>query len=156
MKTLVVYFSAEHQRTAKVAKELTERLGADLFEIKPEKPYTAADLKWVNPVARCNREKIGGKDVPVSGIVPDFDSYERVLIGFPIWYGIAPNVVHTFCKGYDWTGKKIALFATSGGSGIGRSAEKIAPFCKGGEMCGGTRVETAEEFCGWLNEKGWI
>ena len=66
MKTLIAYFSVQGT-TAKVAKGAAEHLGADLFEIKPEKPYTAADIKWVNPLARCNKEKIGKKDVPVAG-----------------------------------------------------------------------------------------
>ena len=72
MKTLVAYFSAEAGTTAKVAKELAAELGAELFEIMPEKPYTAADLKWTNPLARCNKEKFGNKEVPVAGKVEDF------------------------------------------------------------------------------------
>ena len=134
MKTLVAYFSAEAGTTAKVAKELAADLGAELFEIVPEKPYTPADLKWTNPLARCNREKIGKKDVPVAGTVADWESYDRVYLGFPIWYYGAPNVVNTFCKGYDWQGKRVALFATSGGSGIGRTVEKLRPYVAGGEI----------------------
>ncbi len=156
MKTLITYFSAEHGTTAKVAKDLAEAIGADLFEIRPEKPYSAADMKWVNPLARCNKEKLGKKDVPVAGRIGNFDEYESILVGFPIWYGSAPNVVNTFCKGYDWSGKKIAVFATSGGSGIGRSAEKLEPFCKGGEVTGGIRVTEAAEVKAWLAQKGWI
>ena len=91
MKTLVAYFSAEAGTTAKVAKELAAELGADLFEIVPEKPYTPADLKWTNPLARCNREKFGNKEVPVAGKVENFGEYDRVFIGFPIWYGVAPT-----------------------------------------------------------------
>ena len=111
MKTLVTCFSAEGA-TAKIAKELAEAIGADIFEIKPEKPYTAADIRWTNPLARCNREKFGKKDVPVVGSVENFADYDTVLIGFPIWYGAAPNVVNTFCKGYDWSGKRVLAFAT--------------------------------------------
>ena len=85
MATLVTFFSAEGT-TAKVAKELAAAIGADIFEIRPEKPYTAADIRWTNPLARCNREKFGKKDVPVTGTVPDFAGYDTVLIGFPIWY----------------------------------------------------------------------
>ena len=133
MKTLVACFSAQGT-TAALAKRLSDRLGADLFEIQPVEPYTAADIRWTNPVARCNREKIGKKDVPVAGTVADWESYDRVYLGFPIWYYGAPNVVNTFCKGYDWQGKRVALFATSGGSGIGRTVEKLRPYVAGGEI----------------------
>ena len=133
MKTLVAYFSAQGT-TAALARELAEKTGADLFEIVPREPYSAADIKWTNPLARCNREKIGKKDVPVAGTVVDWESYDRVYLGFPIWYYGAPNVVNTFCKGYDWQGKRVALFATSGGSGIGRTVEKLRPYVAGGEI----------------------
>ena len=127
MKTLVAYFSAEGT-TAALARVLAERIGADLFEIKPVTPYTQADIRWTNPLARCNREKIGKKDVPVAGAVADWADYDRVYLGFPIWYYGAPNVVNTFAKGYDWQGKQVVLFATSGGSDIGRTAEKLQPY----------------------------
>lgn len=133
MKTLVAYFSAQGT-TAALAKALAEKVGADLFEIRPVTPYTAADIRWTNPLARCNREKIGKKDVPVAGAVADWESYDLVYLGFPIWYYGAPNVVNTFCKGYDWQGKRVALFATSGGSGIGRTVEKLQPYVAGGEI----------------------
>ena len=133
MKTLVAYFSAQGT-TAALARELAAKTGADLFEIVPREPYSAADITWTNPLARCNREKIGKKDVPVAGTVADWESYDRVYLGFPIWYYGAPNVVNTFCKGYDWQGKRVALFATSGGSGIGRTVEKLRPYVVGGEI----------------------
>ena len=133
MKTLVAYFSAQGT-TAALARELAAKTGADLFEIVPREPYSAADITWTNPLARCNREKIGKKDVPVAGTVVDWESYDRVYLGFPIWYYGAPNVVNTFCKGYDWQGKRVALFATSGGSGIGRTVEKLQPYVAGGEI----------------------
>lgn len=133
MKTLVAYFSAGGV-TAKVAKDYAAQTGADLFEITPEKPYTTADINWRNPLSRCNVEFFGKKDVPVSGKIEDFESYEQVLIGFPIWYGCAPNVVGTFCDGYDWTGKKVLAFATSGGSPIGKTAEKLQPHVKGAAL----------------------
>ena len=129
----MAYFSAQGT-TAALAKALAEKTGADLFELQPREPYTAADIKWTNPLARCNREKIGKKDVPVAGTVADWESYDRVYLGFPIWYYGAPNVVNTFCKGYDWQGKRVALFATSGGSGIGRTVEKLQPYVAGGEI----------------------
>ncbi len=148
-KTLVAYFSAEGT-TAKVARELAASLGAELFEIVPEKPYTAADIKWTNPLARCNKEKFGGKDVPVAGRVEGFADYDTVLLGFPIWYGVAPNVVNTFCKGYNWTGKTVRAFATSGGSGIGKTAEKLRPYVEGAESVDARLVSSAEEVLGWL------
>lgn len=144
MKTLVVFFSAEGT-TAKVAKDLAKLKDADLFEIVPEQPYTAADIKWINPMARCNKEKLGKKDVPVSGKVSNFADYDTVYIGFPIWYGSAPNVVNTFCKAYDWSGKKVFAFATSGGGGIGKTAEKLKPYMSGAETVEAKLVRSAEE-----------
>ena len=130
MKALVAYFSAEGT-TAKLAGELAESIGADLFEIRPEQPYTLADIRWTNPLARCNREKLGKKDVPSVGTVENWSAYDTVYLGFPIWYYGAPNIVNTFCKAYDWTGKKVVLFATSGGSDIGKTAAKLQPYLKG-------------------------
>ena len=144
MKSLVTYFSAEGT-TAKVAKDLAEKLTADVFEIVPEVPYTKSDIRWMNPLARCNKEKFGKKDVPVAGTVENFGEYDTVYIGFPIWYGCAPNVVNTFCQGYDWSGKKIVVFATSGGSGIGKTGEKLAPYVKGGEIVGAKLVKDASQ-----------
>lgn len=126
-KKLVAYFSASGV-TAKLAKKLAETIDADLFEIKPVEPYSEADQNWKNPLARCNKEKIGKKDVPVSGIVENMDEYDTVYLGFPIWYWAAPNVVNTFVKQYDFSHKKVVLFATSGGSDMGKTAEKLQPF----------------------------
>jgi len=148
MKTLIAYFSAEGTTKA-IAEALAREIGADLFEIMPQIPYTAADIRWTNPLARCNREKFGGKDVPAAGTVENFADYDTVLLGFPIWYGGAPNVVNTFCKGYDWSGKKIAVFATSGGSGIGRTAEKLRPFLAGGQIADARLVHGAAELRDW-------
>lgn len=145
MKTLVTYFSAEAGRTRKVAKDLALKLGADLFEIVPEQPYTEADLRYMNPLARCNREKFGKKEVPVSGMVEHFLDYDTVYIGFPIWYGAAPNVVNSFCKAYDWTGKIVHAFATSGGSGIGKTAEKLIPYVRGAAEVDAKLVHSADE-----------
>jgi hypothetical protein len=77
--------------------------------------------------------------------VADFTSYDTVYIGFPIWYGCAPNVVNTFCKGYDWSGKKVVVFATSGGSGIGKTAEKLQPYVNGAEIVSAKLVKNATE-----------
>ncbi len=133
MKPLVTYFSASGI-TAEAARALAQATGADLFEIVPEKPYSEADVNWKNPLARCNKEKLGKKNVPVAGSIEDFNQYDVVLLGFPIWYGGAPNVINTFAKGYDWKGKKIGIFATSGGSGIGKTAAKLQPYVEGAEI----------------------
>lgn len=152
MKTLIIYFSAERGTTARAAKEAAEALGAELYEIRPEKPYTPADLNWKNPLARCNREFFAKKDIPTVGQIEYFADYDRVLIGFPIWYGCAPLVVSSFCKGYDWTGKKVAAFATSGGSGIGKTAEKLRPFIAGGELLDAKLVHSGAEAAAWAGD----
>ena len=152
MKTLIAFFSAENGTTARVAREAAQALGADLFEIVPEKPYTAADLRYTNPLARCNREFFAKKSVPVAGRIEDLGSYDTILIGFPIWYGCAPLVVNTFCRDYDWTGKRVAAFATSGGSGIGKTAEKLRPYLSGGELIGAKLVHSGEELANWAGE----
>ena len=82
----------------------------------------------------------------------NFGEYGTVLIGFPIWYGCAPNVVNTFCKGYDWTGKRVAAFATSGGSGIGKTAEKLRPFVPGADLLGAKLVRSGAETAAWAKE----
>ncbi len=152
MKLLIACFSAEHGKTLKIAKDAALALGADLFEIKPERVYTEADLNWKNPLARCNREKFGNRDVPVVGRIEGFDEYDAVLLGFPIWYGGAPNVVNTFCKGYSWYGKRIAAFATSGGSGIGKTAERLRPFVAGGELLDARLVHNSLELEAWVRD----
>ena len=108
-------------------------------------PYSDADIKWTNPLARCNREKIGKKDVPVAGAVADWAAYDMVYLGFPIWYYGAPNVIQTFCKGYDWTGKRVTLFATSGGSSMGKTAEKLQPYMPGGQILKAQVVKSPTE-----------
>lgn len=149
MKALVAYFSASGTTTA-VAEAIAKETGAELFEIKPETPYSAADLKWTNPLARCNREKIGKKDVPLAGKVEDFEAYDLVFLCFPIWYYGAPNVIQTFCKGYDWSGKKLALFATSGGSDIGKTAERLKPYLPGDpEIVAAEVFHSAGEAVAW-------
>lgn len=130
MKTLTAFFSANGY-TASLAKRVAQAADSDLFEIKPVKPYTDADLKWTNPLARCNKEKIGKKDVPIADKVENFDEYDMVLIGFPVWYYAAPNIIETFVKSYDFSGKKVALFATSGGSDITKAPAKLQPLMKG-------------------------
>ncbi len=144
MKTLVAYFSASGY-TASLAKRVAQAADADLFEIKPLQPYTDADLKWTNPLARCNKEKIGKKDVPVAGRIENFDQYDMIYIGFPVWYYAEPNIIDTFVKGYDFSSKKVALFATSGGSDISKAPGKLQPLMKG-EIVGARLFRPDESF----------
>ncbi len=144
MKTLVVYFSAEGN-TKKVAEELANKCDYDVFEITPEKVYSKSDINWKNPLSRCNKEFFGKKEVPSLGQIKNFDEYEKIYIGFPIWYGCAPNVVHTFCKKYDWQNKEVVAFATSGGSPIGKTAQKLAPFVSGCKSLEAVLVTSASE-----------
>lgn len=138
-KALVAYFSASGI-TMKVAVRLAAGIWADVFEIKPEKPYTDADLRWTNPIARCNREKIGRKDVPIADTLSNFAIYDILYLGFPIWYYAAPNIIQTFVKQYDLGNTRIALFATSGGSDIGKTADKLKPFLSPGAKIIGAKV----------------
>ena len=144
MSTLVAYFSAEG-KTAGVAKAFAEKIGATLFEIVPEVPYTKADINYLYPLSRCNKEQMGGKDVPVAGRIEGFEQYDTVYLGFPIWYGQAPRVIHTFAQGYDWAGKNVHLFATSAASGIGKTAEKLSPSLKGAAAVDAKLVKSAYE-----------
>lgn len=149
MAALVVYFSVGGN-TRKVAEAIAKNLSADIFEIRPEKPYTAGDINWINPLSRCNREKIGKKDVLIAGSIKDFDKYDTVFIGFPIWYGTAPNIVNTFCKAYDWKEKKVYIFATSGGSDMGKTAEKLAPYLTGAEIAEDKLISSYDVLEKWI------
>lgn len=140
-RTVVTYFSVEGN-TKKLGDRLASLIDADIFEIVPEKPYSKADIRWTNPLARCNREKIRNKDVPVKGII-DVSSYDVIVVGFPIWYGCAPNVVNTFLKQLDLTGKKIKVFVTSRGSGIGKTAEKLQPYAGKGTIVDATLLQNS-------------
>lgn len=126
-KTLVAYFSASGI-TEKVAKNLSQVLGADRYEITPETPYTDADLAWSNSTSRTSLES---KDpscrppiVPTDAHIADYDT---IFLGFPIWWYAAPHIVKTFLEAYDFAGKTIVVFATSGGSKFGNTI----PFLKG-------------------------
>ena len=148
MAVLIAYFSASGI-TRRLAEELAAKTGAELFEIVPEKPYTEADLKWTNPFARCNSEKFGKKSVPVRDKAENFGKYDTVWIGFPIWYGCAPNVVNSFCRQYDFSGKKVYVFATSGGSGIGKTAEKLQPYIHNAAIAGARLLHSADDAEDW-------
>lgn len=130
-KTLVVYYSASGN-TERVAKNIAETAGADLFEIEPLEPYTDADLNWTNSGSRVSREHDDEslRNVPLKTTeVADWDSYDTVFIGYPIWWGIAAWPVDNFVKGNDFSGKTVIPFATSSSSGMGESGtllEKMA------------------------------
>ena len=149
MEILVAYFSPTGT-TAKVARTIADEVKADLFEIKPAKPYTAADLKWTNPLARCNREKILKKDVPCAERIINFSDYNAIFIGFPIWYYQEPNIIDTFVKAYDWAGKDIFLFATSGGSDIKKVTAGLQPLMKG-EILSARLLNKPADITPWLD-----
>ena len=133
-KTLVTYFSASGV-TKKTAEALAKLLEADLFEITPAELYTAEDLDWRNKQSRSTLEMADpGCRPAIVGEVENFDQYDTVFVGFPIWWGREPSVVDTFLDAYDFTGKKIVPFATSGGSGIGKTAERIQSIVGEGVM----------------------
>ncbi len=140
-KTLVVYYSASGN-TERVAKDIAEAAGADLFEIVPTEVYTSEDLNWTNPDSRVSREHDDEslRDVPLTTTeVPDWDSYDTVFIGYPIWWGIAAWPVDTFVKNNDFTGKTVIPFATSSSSGMGQSGSLLADMAGTGEWQEGQR-----------------
>lgn len=127
-KTLVAYFSASGI-TKNVAEKVARAANADLYEIKPEIPYTDADLNWQNSKSRSSVEM---NDHPefrpaIAGKVENLAQYDTVLVGFPIWWYVAPTIINTFLESYDFSGKKIVLFATSGSSGMGRTMDALEP-----------------------------
>lgn len=124
-KKLVAYFSATG-RTAKVAKLLAEALGADIHEIKPKEPYTRSDLNWMNKKSRSSVEmnnKTLRPEIAESNV--QIAEYDVILLGFPIWWYVAPTIINTFLESADFSGKKIILFATSGGSKFGKTVEEL-------------------------------
>ena len=124
-KKLVAYFSATG-RTAKVAKLLAEVLGADILEIQPKVPYTKADLNWLNKKSRSSVEmnnKTFRPEIAESNV--QIAEYDVIFLGFPIWWYVAPTIINTFLESSDFSGKKIILFATSGGSKFGKTVEEL-------------------------------
>lgn len=136
-KKLVAYFSATGT-TANVAKNLAAAAGADLYEIKPAVPYTKEDLNWMDKQSRSSvemrdpgsRPEIADADAKIAG-------YDVIFIGFPIWWYIAPTIINTFLEAYDFGGKKLVLFATSGSSGFGKAAESLQPSAPNAEIITG-------------------
>lgn len=136
-RTLVAYFSASGV-TAKLAENLAEAIGADIFEIEPEEPYTRADLDWTNKNSRSTVEMNDPNSRPAVKYIRDnMQDYDTVFVGFPIWWYVAPTIINTFLESYDLTGKTIIPFATSGGSGMGKTNEKLLPSCKGAKLIEG-------------------
>lgn len=137
MSALVAYFSATGT-TARVARTLAETVGADLVEIRPEQPYTAADLNWNDRRSRSSREMADEKCRPaVAGDAPDMGRYDTVFLGFPIWWYVEPRIIDTFLEAHDFAGKTIVPFATSGGSGLGRAPERVAALAPGATVTEG-------------------
>ena len=124
-KKLVAYFPASG-KTAKVADMLADAVGADIYEIRPEVPYTKADLNWMNKKSRSSVEM---NDKAFRPAIADknakIDQYDTIFLGFPIWWYVAPTIINTFLEGYDFSGKKVILFATSGSSGFGKTVEEL-------------------------------
>ena len=124
-KTLVAYFSATGT-TAQAAKLLAKAAGADLYEIRPAVPYTKADLNWMDDKSRSSLEMHDPASRPeIAGRSENMDAYDRVFLGFPIWWYVAPAIINSFLASYDFSGKTIILFATSGGSGFGKTVENL-------------------------------
>ena len=152
MNALIAYFSATGT-TAKAAKALANAVGGELYEIKPALPYTSADLNWMDKGSRSSvemkdahsRPALADTNAPVAG-------HDVIFLGFPVWWYVAPTILNTFLEAYDFTGKPIVLFATSGGSGLGKSAAGLQSSAPGAKIVNGRMLN------GHLNEaalKAW-
>ena len=142
-RILVAYFSASGV-TARAAKQIAEAVGADLYEIRPAEPYTSADLNWMDQSSRSTREMNDPACRPAIGSpVENMAQYDTVFVGFPIWWYVEPRIVDTFLEGYDFSGKTLIPFATSGGSGIGKAEKSMQAHCpkanwKSGQLLNGS------------------
>ena len=126
-KKLVAYFSASGT-TRKVAEMIATAAEADLYEIVPKQPYSKADLNWMDKKSRSSVEMSDKKFRPeLTDTDAQIDKYDEIILGFPIWWYVAPTIINTFLEGYDFTGKKIVLFATSGGSGFRNTVSELKP-----------------------------
>ena len=158
-KTLVVYYSASGN-TRRVAEAIAQAANADLFEIVPTEVYTNEDLNWTNPNSRVSREHDDEslRDVPLTTTeVPDWDSYDTVLLGYPIWWGIAAWPVNNFVKANDFTGKTVIPFATSSSSGMGQSGSLLAEMAGSGDWQQGQRFSSGvseADVQAWVNGLG--
>lgn len=128
-KTLIAYFSASGT-TARAAKEMANAVGADLYEIRPAEPYAAADLNWMDQKSRSTREMNDPACRPaIAEPVADMAQYDTVFLGFPIWWYVEPRIVDTFLESYDFSGKTLIPFATSGGSSISKAEKSLQSHC---------------------------
>lgn len=148
-KTLVAYFSASGV-TARVAKEVADAAGVDLYEIRPAQPYSPGDLDWMDKKSRSTLEMNDPACRPaIDGQVNGMDQYDTILIGFPIWWYVEPRIVDTFLDSYDFSGKTLIPFATSGGSGISKAQKSLQEHCpaanwKQGQLLNGSNI------AGWV------
>lgn len=154
-KILVAFFSASGT-TEKVSRKLASVLNADLHEITPEKPYSKEDLDWTNENSRSTIEMKKDKSIrpAIANKVENMEQYDTIYIGFPIWWYIAPTIINTFLEQYDFKGKKIIPFATSGSSNMGNTNEELRPSCIGAELLDGKRFskDVSEiELKNWVN-----
>ena len=153
-RKLVAYFSASGV-TAKVAESLSEAIGADLYEIEPEVPYTKADLDWMDKQSRSSIEMNNPASRPsIKEMRDNMDDYDTVFVGFPIWWYVAPTIINTFLESYDLTGKTVIPFATSGGSGMGKTNEKLKPSCPNSKLIEGKvfkRSASKSELAAWVD-----
>ena len=154
-RKLVAYFSASGV-TAKLAETLSEAIGADLYAIEPEVPYTKADLNWMNQNSRSSVEMKDPASRPaIAGKRDNMDEYDTIFVGFPIWWYVAPTIINTFLESYDFAGKTIIPFATSGGSGMGKTNEKLQPSCPGAKLMDGKvwkKNVKADELAAWAED----
>ena len=158
-KTLVVYYSATGN-TKNVAETIAQVTGGDLFEIEPKEPYTDDDLDWTNDDSRVSREHEdeSSRDVELTSTeVPDWDSYDTVYIGYPIWWGIAAWPVDSFVKANDFTGKTVVTFCTAASSGIGQSGDLLEEMAGTGNWISGERFRsgaTEDDIRAWIDGLG--
>ena len=152
-KTLVAYFSASGV-TARLAKSLAETIGADLFEIQPETPYTDADLNWNNKSSRSSVEMNDKAARPaIASPAADVAKYDTIFVGFPIWWYEAPRIIQTFLESSDFSGKTVIPFATSGGSGLGKTASILQKSCPAAHVLPGKRMSASadiQELSAWV------
>lgn len=157
LKVLVAYFSATGT-TEGVAEHIANGLNGDIYEIVPETPYTDADLNYSDNNSRSTIEMNDPNVRPaISGSVEDMEQYDVVFIGYPIWWGEAPRIVSTFMESYDFAGKTIVPFCTSGGSGMGSSATNLEQLTSGAEWLEGQRLngsDSQDEVMEWVNSLG--
>ena len=135
--TLVAYFSATGT-TARAAHAIADAIGADLYEIAPAEPYTSADLNWNDRASRSSREMNDESCRPaIAGTVENMDAYDTAFVGFPVWWYVEPRIIDTFLESYDFAGKTVVPFATSGGSGLGRAPQRMQQIAAGSTVTGG-------------------